>query len=708
MTLTINLTGPSTTPGAPLVTPEAIDAAVNAALAGNAAVAAALVAAETARAEAAEAAGGGGGGAYQVTMRVGAPTIGSTGYGWLEPIVPSSESAAITGLTVLNELGGSALIAAARTSDNTAVGAENFVVGVFPITDRANTGLTGLYIEPHFLAAGGVLVAQEIGMVSTQAYVAVDPYTTQPAGATIGYRASAGKVSGNTNLSTAFDAILGITAKFGHVLNVGYGSVVTGTYGAEAIIMAENQGIGWYGKAGTLAAMIRSDANASFPAGPPNRIVFGNTAINFQTQDNAITFGIASGGVTVNGTLATGDGATSPASVYSAIFPGVTFADLAATSFVVPSTFTLGQRTGQAVYFRNQCAASGGGRNGVGRFVAGTAEVNGAASWGDNSLLQDAATRTVGTGTGRVLIGVERDFNVMNPGTQVFGATYGGNSLAQPTTANAVTVNPLGTGIKWVGAFVSMDGAATFGLSLGSASVSGNDVASQPVTLAYRDHTGVKQTVTLQAVSQGSGTNAFVTLASTGGMDLSIGGAVLYAGGATLSGGATIGGTVYASANSANFLSLSGNISGYGPTLAALGADASINLNLAAKGPAGVVAAAGPISEGGVLLSAKYAPIGGGSGAFTRGVYTASGAISLTNTLAILTAPSGTLAMTLANGTSDGQSMLIKNLGVISATVTLMLDGASQAVTFAAASAGTIRDSLTARWSTGDSTWLAA
>lgn len=107
---------------------------------------------------------------------------------------------------------------------------------------------------------------------------------------------------------------------------------------------------------------------------------------------------------------------------------------------------------------------------------------------------------------------------------------------------------------------------------------------------------------------------------------------------------------------------------------------------------------------GGVISAA-----GGGaaSTAFVRGAYTASGAISLANTLAVLNGSTGTLAMTLANGTTDGQPLLIKILGTASATVAITLDGASQSVALTGSAPGTIRDALKLRWSVVDASWLA-
>ena len=118
-------------------------------------------------------------------------------------------------------------------------------------------------------------------------------------------------------------------------------------------------------------------------------------------------------------------------------------------------------------------------------------------------------------------------------------------------------------------------------------------------------------------------------------------------------------------------------------------------------GPAGATGATGPAGPTGPSGS-------GGTTTFSRSVYTASGAISLSDTLSIINGSSGTLAMTLANGTTDGQTVLIKLLGAANATVTATIDGASgNIVAMTASTSGTLKDSLRLRWSTADTTWIA-
>lgn len=242
------------------------------------------------------------------------------------------------------------------------------------------------------------------------------------------------------------------------------------------------------------------------------------------------------------------DGGVAPAAVYTAMFPGTTFLDRVSASFdSAPGDAVLGQRTGVASYYRNRAAAVGINGGAVGMFASGTCEAPGSACWGWNSLLQDAATRAVGTTVGKFLIGAEFDSNVMNPGTNVIGVSVGGNSLAQPTNANGFIVNSLGNGNRWTGGFITIDGAAQFGLLIGASLATGVNVPSQYAAFGYRDSAGTKQTATLQVVSANNGSTGFLSLTSTGGVDVTLNGRTLYAGGVNV-GNSTFTGSIYFSA----------------------------------------------------------------------------------------------------------------------------------------------------------------
>lgn len=181
--------------------------------------------------------------------------------------------------------------------------------------------------------------------------------------------------------------------------------------------------------------------------------------------------------------------------IYAPIFPGVDHYDTLQGVTNIADGSTIEHATGLAGYIYNDDATT----NGVSLFGAGIAARDGAAIWGLNTLLQDAATRTAGTATDRILIGGEFDFNVMNPATQVIGVSVGGNSLAQSNNAIAFIVNSLGTGYKWTTGFYSMDGAASIGLALGPTATSGTNVDSQTLLMQYFNGASAKKTLTMYA-----------------------------------------------------------------------------------------------------------------------------------------------------------------------------------------------------------------
>jgi len=187
-------------------------------------------------------------------------------------------------------------------------------------------------------------------------------------------------------------------------------------------------------------------------------------------------------------------------SIYSVIYPSVSHYDVAQSVAYLPANSTIGGMAAISGYIRSDTAKAGIGGNGVALFGCGVATVNDGGVWGLNTLLMDSNSRSVGAGTGRVLIGAELDFNIMNPGTQVIGASVGGNSLSQSTNAVGYIVNSLGNGNKWTTGFYSADGGASIGMALGPTSASGTSIASQDFWMQYFDAGGVKRTVQMEAV----------------------------------------------------------------------------------------------------------------------------------------------------------------------------------------------------------------
>lgn len=198
-------------------------------------------------------------------------------------------------------------------------------------------------------------------------------------------------------------------------------------------------------------------------------------------------------------------GNLTPNDIYNAIYPSVNNFDVTASVLQVVSGSTIETATAIAGYFRNDAVSP---TNPVALFGSGLVTANGGSGWGVNTLLQDAATRTAGAGTGRALVGAEFDFNIMNTGTTVMGASVGGNSLAQPSSSIGFVCNSLGTGIQWTVGFASLDGTVSrAALSIGSStSASTPNAASQVLEFFWRDGAGTRVQVNQVA---GSGYMSF-------------------------------------------------------------------------------------------------------------------------------------------------------------------------------------------------------
>jgi hypothetical protein len=179
--------------------------------------------------------------------------------------------------------------------------------------------------------------------------------------------------------------------------------------------------------------------------------------------------------------------------VYDSIFPAVSHFDNVESTLQIAAGSTIENATAIAGFVENNST----GTNGVALSGMAKATVNNAKVWGINTLLQDAATRVAGTGTGRYLLGAELDFNIMNPATQVVGISMGGNSLAQPSNANAFIVNTLGNGNKWTGGLLTIDGAAQIAIAIGMMATAGNYVDSQPINFKSTDGAGAQGSVKL-------------------------------------------------------------------------------------------------------------------------------------------------------------------------------------------------------------------
>ena len=96
-----------------------------------------------------------------------------------------------------------------------------------------------------------------------------------------------------------------------------------------------------------------------------------------------------------------------------------------------------------------------------------------------------------------------------------------------------------------------------------------------------------------------------------------------------------------------------------------------------------------------VFLDVTAAVVANIQNRYETSVYTASGAIAITDDIAVINASSA-VAMTLANGAVDGRAIEIKRIGAGTATVAATIDSTSQTLTMNAA--GTLKDSASLRW----------
>lgn len=125
-------------------------------------------------------------------------------------------------------------------------------------------------------------------------------------------------------------------------------------------------------------------------------------------------------------------------------------------------------------------------QQGGGQFL-GWARANGASVWGIQPNVSDDAGLT----SGLSMLGAEFDINIHNPTTAystVNGVltTFGAGTHAGDYGNGYLLSGNTTAGTRWVAGFISSDGAAATGLSLGSQTATANSF-SQPIWLWYRD-----------------------------------------------------------------------------------------------------------------------------------------------------------------------------------------------------------------------------
>lgn len=240
------------------------------------------------------------------------------------------------------------------------------------------------------------------------------------------------------------------------------------------------------------------------------------------------------GGSSSGNFLFTNSSGTKPVDIYCNIDPTVNDFHTLSTILKIPSTSTIGNAAAVVGLVENNSTTTCG----VGLQGIGKTDVSNSSLWGINTLLQDAPTRGAslsGAGTNllnnNILIGAELDFNVMNSGTLVLGVSVGGNTLVQPTSANAYLVNAISAqhDIKWNVGFWSMDGCAKSALivgasdrdktAMGGAAIQPNQ-PSQDVYFQSIDSGTNKKTAILRTIPGGSTNNPIFEIRNVLSLDI--------------------------------------------------------------------------------------------------------------------------------------------------------------------------------------------
>ena len=377
----------------------------------------------------------------------------------------------------------------------------------------------------------------------------------------------------------------------------------------------------------------------------------------------------------------------------------------------LPATVT----TGGTTYTLPTASASvlGGIKIGAGLSIAG-----------DGTVSSSGASYTLPPATVSVLGGVKPGANiaVAGDGTISTAAPYSLTSAGIASALGFAPVNPSSlAAVATSGAYSSLTGLPTIPTNTNQLTNGAGFLTTAPVasvagrtgaiTLSASDVSGLASVATSGAYGSLTGTPTLLQIGTTAGTAADAGALAT-----------SLAGKLAAASNLSDVASVATARTNLGlATVAASGSylDLSNRPAVLALGTTAGTAAAGNDSR--IVGAAQTSALSAGSVPipysaltgtpspvpFVRSAYTTSGALASTDTLSLLNCSSA-CALTLAAGTTDGQTDLIKNIGTAGSTVTANIDGtASTVVTFTATAAGTIRDSVRLRWSATDSTWFA-
>ncbi len=242
---------------------------------------------------------------------------------------------------------------------------------------------------------------------------------------------------------------------------------------------------------------------------------------------------------------------------------------------------------GVAGYTLNNTAPASGQAVTAALFGIGICAVNNSNCWGSDTIVSDNLGLNTSAGTGRSLFGGEADLQITSTGTSGAGFQIGGTWLVQPSSApngfavltpwGACGTGPCSPFAKWGVGFITGNGAASIGMSLGTTAVTAAaHVTSQALDFQYYDSSSANQYDNLQA--DGFGNLIYTTSATIGNFQISKGALLLSTGNGVL-----INGNVILSADSGATASIGSGSSftniNVGNTTAAVNAFGQVNLN---------------------------------------------------------------------------------------------------------------------------------
>lgn len=228
---------------------------------------------------------------------------------WLRSLISCSTDCAQTWSQSTG--GGSGLLGATRSSDNTLAGsmAAQGIAG-YAINDNTAQVQTvyGGYLEARRAAGAGTTQGSEIDIVNQGSVVGLDPYNMFSTGTTPALWLSSGRPDVTTSAANASAAIgiINNNTAFENGIVFQSSALNTATGEGNAIVLPQKDAVVWFGSSGNKVAAIRSDATTA-----ALRMIFANGQMVLQDLSGNTKFTFTSTG-----------GFTTPSSIQGATVYG--------------------------------------------------------------------------------------------------------------------------------------------------------------------------------------------------------------------------------------------------------------------------------------------------------------------------------------------------------------------------------------------------